>query len=94
MLPCSKSGFLYAIDSETINAGIPYADSFIVLVHYCLHKVSDTQTSLTVYGQIKYKKSVWGLVKGYIYFMHIYLEYMQICAYYRHDRKELLARFG
>lgn len=64
MLPCSKAGFLYCIDVETINAGVPYADSFVVLCHYCLKKVSETQSSLNVFAQIKYKKSVWGLVKG------------------------------
>ncbi|KAK9711679.1 GRAM domain-containing protein 1B-like [Popillia japonica] len=66
MLPCSKPGYLYAIDVEIINGGIPYADSFYCFVHYCLHKISDTQTSMAVYAQIKYKKSVWGLVKGMI----------------------------
>ncbi|XP_049820316.1 protein Aster-B-like isoform X2 [Aethina tumida] len=66
MLPCSKAGQLYAIDIETVNAGVPYADSFVVLVHYCLEKISDTQSSMSVYAQIKYKKSVWGLVKTMI----------------------------
>ncbi|KAK5650620.1 hypothetical protein RI129_001649 [Pyrocoelia pectoralis] len=66
MLPCSKAGTLYAIDIETINAGVPYADTFSVYSHYCLKKISETQTSLIVYAQIKYKKTVWGLVKGFI----------------------------
>jgi len=66
MLPCSKAGSLYAIDLESINAGIPYADSFSLLSHYCIQKISETQTSLVVYAQIKYRKSVWGLVKGFI----------------------------
>lgn len=64
MLPCSKAGYLYSIDIETINAGVPYADSFVVQAHYCLKKVSETNSSLNIYAQIKYKKSVWGLVKG------------------------------
>ncbi|CAH1173491.1 unnamed protein product [Phaedon cochleariae] len=66
MLPCSKAGHLYSVEIESINAGVPYADSFSVLVHYCLQKVSDTQSSLNVFAQVKYKKSVWGLVKGMI----------------------------
>ncbi|KAF5270412.1 hypothetical protein FQR65_LT05600 [Abscondita terminalis] len=66
MLPCSKAGSLYAIDVEAINSGIPYADTFLVNSHYCLKKISETQTSLHVYAQIKYKKNVWGLVKGFI----------------------------
>ncbi|KAJ8934330.1 hypothetical protein NQ314_013371, partial [Rhamnusium bicolor] len=77
MHPCSKAGYLYSIDIETINAGVPYADSFCVLIHYCLQKVSETHSSITVFGQIKYKKSVWGLVKGrfiiikMIFFSHL-----------------------
>ncbi|XP_018565494.1 GRAM domain-containing protein 1B isoform X2 [Anoplophora glabripennis] len=66
MLPCSKAGNLYSIDVDTINGGIPYGDSFCVLAHYCLQKVSETHSMITVFAQIKYKKSVWGLVKGMI----------------------------
>lgn len=64
MLPCSTPGSLYSVNIETVNAGIPYADSFQIYMHYCIHKVSENQSSISVYGQIKYKKSVWGLVKG------------------------------
>lgn len=63
MLKCSKPGKMYAIESETQNAGIPYADSFVVSTHYCLNKVSETESSITVFADIKYKKSVW-VVKG------------------------------
>ncbi|KAJ9582476.1 hypothetical protein L9F63_003169, partial [Diploptera punctata] len=66
MMPCSKPGELYAIDTESVNAGIPYADSFYVTTHYCLSRTSDTETCLAVYSQIKYRKSVWGLVKSFI----------------------------
>lgn len=64
MNPCSKAGQLYSIDVESLNAGVPYADSFYVCVHYCLQKVSETHSSLLMFVQVKYKKSVWGLVKG------------------------------
>ncbi|XP_060524712.1 protein Aster-B-like isoform X2 [Cylas formicarius] len=66
MLPCSKAGYLYSIDIESINAGIPYADSFYMQLHWCLRKVSDTQTSIAVYAQLIFKKNVWGIVKGMI----------------------------
>ncbi|RZC41619.1 GRAM domain-containing protein 1B-like, partial [Asbolus verrucosus] len=66
MLPCSKAGQLYAIDVDTINAGVPYADSFNIGVHYCLQKMSETESSIQVFAQVNYKKSVWGLVKGMI----------------------------
>ncbi|XP_076246609.1 protein Aster-B isoform X2 [Calliopsis andreniformis] len=66
MLPCSKPGHLYSIDVESVNAGIPYADSFSVLIHYCLSSISENESNITIYAQIKYKKNVWGLVKGVI----------------------------
>ncbi|CAG9858589.1 unnamed protein product [Phyllotreta striolata] len=66
MNPCSKAGELYSIDIESLNAGVPYADSFFVCVHYCIQKVSETHSSIVMYVQVKYKKSVWGLVKGMI----------------------------
>ncbi|KNC28300.1 hypothetical protein FF38_13992 [Lucilia cuprina] len=66
MRDCSKPGELYSIDINNVNAGIPYADSFSVLVHYCLVKTVDDHTMLSVHAQIKYKKSIWGVVKGFI----------------------------
>ncbi|XP_035734691.1 protein Aster-B-like isoform X7 [Vespa mandarinia] len=66
MLPCSRPGHLYCIDVECTNAGIPYADSFSVLTHYCMNSVSDNETSLTIFSQIKYKKNVWSFVKSMI----------------------------
>lgn len=65
MLPCSKPGQLYAIDIETVNAGIPYADSFYVVVHYCLERISNMETQLIVYAQVKYKKNVWVKSKNF-----------------------------
>lgn len=64
MLPFSKPGYLYSIDVESINAGIPYADSFSVFLHYCMSSISENETSITIYAQISYKKSVWAFVKG------------------------------
>ncbi|XP_039949229.1 protein Aster-B isoform X3 [Bactrocera tryoni] len=63
---CSKPGELYSIDVTSVNAGIPYADSFSVLMHYCLIRTVDDHTMLSVHAQIKYKKSIWGVVKGFI----------------------------
>lgn len=64
MRKCSKPGELYSIDVETTNAGIPYAESFGVNTHYCLSRSGENESCLAVYGQIKYKKTVWGFVKG------------------------------
>ncbi|XP_016974190.2 membrane-anchored lipid-binding protein YSP2 isoform X8 [Drosophila rhopaloa] len=63
---CSKPGELYSIDVNSLNAGIPYADSFSVLIHFCLARTVDDHTMLSIHTQIKYKKSVWGVVKGFI----------------------------
>ncbi|XP_076756914.1 protein Aster-B [Xylocopa sonorina] len=66
MLPCSRPGHLYSIDVESVNAGIPYADSFSVLIHYCISSISEGETNIAIYAQIKYKKNVWGFVKSVI----------------------------
>ncbi|KAL3280124.1 hypothetical protein HHI36_017629 [Cryptolaemus montrouzieri] len=66
MLPCSKAGVLYAINMESTSGGVPYADSFYIEAHYCIKKVSEKQSSLAVYAQVKFRKSIWGLVKGMI----------------------------
>ena len=78
----SEAGQMYFIDVDTANAGIPYADSFYVELSYCLSKCDqyhgvqhNTSTEnqdyqygsrLTVFAAIKYKKTVWGLVKTFI----------------------------
>lgn len=66
MLPCSKPGQLYSIDIDSVNVGIPYAASFYVTMHYCLIRTGDQQSSISVHAQIKYKKSVWSVAKGFI----------------------------
>ncbi|KMY87870.1 uncharacterized protein LOC6730854 isoform X7 [Drosophila simulans] len=63
---CSKPGELYSIDVNSVNAGIPYAESFSVLIHFCLARTVDDHTMLSIHTQIKYKKSIWGVVKGFI----------------------------
>ena len=75
MRHASKPGQIYFIDVDTVNAGIPYADSFYVTIHFCLTSVSKTAdpdylagakdcSRLTLIAAIKYKKTVWGLVKS------------------------------
>ncbi|XP_076277317.1 protein Aster-B [Lasioglossum baleicum] len=66
MLPSSRPGQFYGIDVETVNAGIMYADSFSVQLHYCVHSVSENETDLTIYAQIKYRKNVWGFIRSVI----------------------------
>lgn len=66
MLPCSKPGELYAVDADSVNAGIPYADSFHITTHYCISRTSESKSCLAVYAQVKFKKSVWGFVKSLI----------------------------
>ncbi|XP_033610597.1 protein Aster-B isoform X4 [Cryptotermes secundus] len=66
MLPCSKPGELYAVDANSVNAGVPYADSFLISTHYCISRTSETKSCLAVYAQVKFRKSMWGLVKSLI----------------------------
>ncbi len=60
----SYPGQIYIVNVETVNSGIPYAESFYVTSNFCLSRVDDRQSNLTVFSGIKYKKAVWGLVKS------------------------------
>lgn len=66
MNKCSKPGVLYSIDATSENAGIPYAEYFSVFAHYCLTKLSESSTLLVMHSSIKYKKSVWTVVRGFL----------------------------
>ncbi|KPJ05113.1 GRAM domain-containing protein 1B [Papilio xuthus] len=63
MNKCSKPGGLYSIDATSENSGIPYADYFTVEVHYCLQRAAETSTHLAVYAHVRYKKTMWPMVK-------------------------------
>ena len=62
----SKPGSLYVVDAECNMSGIPYADTFSVVNRYCLTKVSRNKCRLKVTTEVRYKKSVWGIVKNMI----------------------------
>ena len=64
LLDISRPGDMYAVNADVSNAGIPYADTFYVAIHYCLLRCGHKQSRLVVHAQIKYKKSVWGIVKS------------------------------
>ncbi|KAM3960097.1 protein Aster-B [Aphomia sociella] len=66
MNKCSKPGVLYSIDAESENAGIPYADYFTVNVHYCLQRAGRRSTLFSVFGQLRYKKNMWPMIKSFI----------------------------
>ncbi len=42
--PESNPGEVYMIDVDTVNGGIPYADSFYVVLHFCISKVRHDDT--------------------------------------------------
>ena len=60
----SQPGILYVIDAECTPSGIPYADAFYVMNRYCLTRVSKEKSRLRVTSEVKYRKSVWGVVKS------------------------------
>ncbi|XP_041980285.1 protein Aster-B-like [Aricia agestis] len=66
MNKCSKAGSLYSIDATSENAGIPYADHFDVRVHYCLARVTEHATRLTLYMRVHYKKTMWPMIKAFL----------------------------
>ncbi|CAG0919859.1 unnamed protein product [Notodromas monacha] len=66
MISCSKPGHLYSINVEVVNGDIPYGDSFYIMLHFCIAKVSYNECRWLVTGQIKYRKSVWAVIRGFI----------------------------
>jgi len=54
------------VDTECVNGGIPYSDSFYVVNRYCMTRVSATTTHLIITSQIKYRKNVWGFVRNFL----------------------------
>jgi len=62
----SVPGHIYSVDVETINADIPYGDTFYVESHYCIVKATEEESRLTVLCNIKYRKTPWALVKSFI----------------------------
>ncbi|XP_021003694.1 protein Aster-B [Parasteatoda tepidariorum] len=66
LLKHSKPGQVYTVDCDVVNTGIPYSDAFTVKSVYCLTSVSKRETRLRISGCVRYKKSVWGLVKSLI----------------------------
>lgn len=60
----TKDGFI--VRKESRNAGIPYADSFVIQITYCVTRISSNRSRLLVHGGVIYKKNIWGIVKGYI----------------------------
>jgi len=66
MLPESKPGSIYLIDSDCVNNGIPYGDSFYTSVRYCITKISQKSTRLYITGKVVYRKRMWGLMKSFL----------------------------
>lgn len=63
---CSNPGELYSIDIKCINEGIPYADVFNVLVHYCLMDAPNKNTQMMVYVNVNFIKPTWAVIKTFI----------------------------
>ncbi|EFO94635.1 hypothetical protein CRE_07027 [Caenorhabditis remanei] len=59
-----KHGFI--MQKETQNSGVPYADHFTVNCQYCVSRTSPTSCRVKVHAAIVYKKSIWGVVKGFV----------------------------
>ncbi|KAL4229245.1 Protein Aster-B [Mactra antiquata] len=62
----SQPGVMYLIDAECTPLGIPYSDAFYVVNRYCLTRVSKEKCRLRVTSEVKFRKSLWGVVKNMI----------------------------
>lgn len=62
----SRAGHAYTVSVDAITPGLPYGDAFYTHHTYCLTRVSPGECRLRIHSQIKYKKSVWGVIKSFI----------------------------
>ncbi|XP_070202232.1 protein Aster-B-like [Littorina saxatilis] len=62
----SKPGKAYIVDCEICNGGIPYGDSFYVVLRYCLTRISLTKCRIRVTSELRFRKSVMGMFKSMI----------------------------
>lgn len=66
LLSQTKPGSVYMINSEVINHGVPYSDSYVVNSQWCLTKESVSSSRLKVHVEVVYTKNSWsiGLIKS------------------------------
>ncbi|CAG5123979.1 unnamed protein product [Candidula unifasciata] len=62
----SRPGRIYHVDCECCNGGIPYSDSFYMLLRYCLTRASPSKCHVVVTGELKYKKHIIMVFKSMI----------------------------
>lgn len=62
----SQPGMLYVIDTSTTMSSVPYTESFYVEHRYCITRASYTKCRLKVTSDVRYRKTLWGLVKNII----------------------------
>lgn len=60
----STPGKMYCVDCEIGHSGIPYSDSFYVVLRYCLTRVSRTKCRVRITSELKFRKHVMGMIKG------------------------------
>jgi len=63
---CSTPGQIYCIDLEAFNSGVPYADSFTIRTHICVHRETEQSSRILVKAEIVFKKELWSYIKGKI----------------------------
>ena len=54
------------MDTECVNGGVPYSDSFYIVNRYCITRMSAATTHLVITSQIKYRKNIWGFVRNFL----------------------------
>lgn len=55
------------VDAYVQNPNIPYGNNFVICNHYRISRVLAQQCHITIYTEIQYKKTVWGLVKSELF---------------------------
>lgn len=55
---------MYVVKTEVYNEGVKYTDAFFVATKYCMFQRDAKTCGLRVSAEIKYIKSINGIIKG------------------------------
>lgn len=90
---------MYCVEVDAVTTGIPYGDTFYTHHKYCLTRVNAEESRFMIHSEIRYKKSVWGLVKCRL--IHYNVGFFVLCLvtflflnYSSFYRKKYLECFG
>lgn len=66
MVKDNKPGSCYVVNVENTSHGVPYSDSFVVSIRYCITRLSGNRSRMKIHCEIIYLKKVSWLIRNMI----------------------------